>query len=155
VKGTTRAGLPVEQNRPDTEGRRIAEDPADIVMVRQTDQADHQRFPRHLREQFLDRRQGSPMGDGQDAPVNRKAHDGIHHRPVRRVDRNLGRQQIQCVAQGPQPALRQQERLDPEAGLLQEKPQDDFAFRDEAMLPPDEIALADGTVRLDPRVAGV
>jgi hypothetical protein len=87
--------------------------------------------------------------------VDRKAHDGIHHRPVRRIDRNLGSKPTQLLAQGLEPAFRQQERLDPETGLLQEQSQDHLAFRDEAMLPSDEIALPDGAVRLDPRVVRV
>ncbi len=45
--------------------------------------------------------------------------------------------------------------LDPEPGLLQQDPEDHLAFRNETMLAPDEIALADGAVILDPRIVGI
>ena len=87
--------------------------------------------------------------------MDRKAHDGVHDRPVRNIDRNLRRKQGQCIAQAVQPAFRQQKRFDPEPGLLQQDPEDHLAFRDEAMLAPDEIALADGAVSFDPRIVGI
>ena len=83
--------------------------------------------------------------------MNRETRDLAHRRLRHDIDRNPRRHLGEDAARGGA-LLRHKHRFDPEPGAGEEHPQHDLAFGDEAALAADEVALAHGAIRLEPRI---
>ena len=84
-----------------------------------------------------------------------EAGDGVHHGLRRDIDRHGGRGERQRLLHALQPAVEDERGFGLEATGGEKHVQHHLALGDETVLPPDEIALADGAIGGDARIVGV
>src|SRR5215213_3462101 len=149
------AGRRVEKHRADTERCGIAEYPADIVVVGQTDQADDKRAGRQSCEKLNAVLGRAAAAEGENATVNGKAYNRLHDPRRRYVDRDRRSKSPYQIPQDFHPVFSQKHRVDFEMRPCRQNAQNDLALRDELVGSTGKVALPNAAVVLDARIGDV
>ena len=98
---------------------------------------------------------GRPPAYGQHAAMDGEPNDGVHDQAPRHIDGCCVGNACEQVGEDLDPVLGEKAATRHRSASAEEEPQHDFTLGDEALLPPDEIALANRAIGFDSRIAGI
>jgi hypothetical protein len=145
----------LEQHRVHPEGRGVAEEPAEVVVVADAHEGQDQRALGQGGQHGLRLRLGGAHPEPQDAPMDREAGDRVHDLLRRDIGRRRPRQGGDHVGQSRDALLGQEQGLEAVASGPDRRPQHHLALGHEAAGPPRQVGVAHVAVAGEPGIARI